>query len=136
MVSESRGRSAAILTLCALTAACDLPRDPEGTSERVASTRELRVGVADNPPWTDSAGAEPSGVEPNLVRRYAASTGARVLWSRGSETSLIQSLKHHELDLVIGGVAPETQRGATAGATQAPPPQSRGQKDNLLSPPR
>ncbi|WP_458389812.1 transporter substrate-binding domain-containing protein [Sphingomonas sp. F9_3S_D5_B_2] len=101
-----------------LTAACGLPRDPEGTSERIASTHELRVGVTDNPPWTDASHAEPTGREPDLVRRFAASTGAHVMWTEGSETALVKALKDHELDLVIGGFDAKTQWSSTAGATQ------------------
>jgi polar amino acid transport system substrate-binding protein len=108
----------ATMALCLLTASCGLPRDPEGTSERIASTHELRVGVTDNPPWVDATHAEPSGLEPDLVRRYAASTGARVLWTKGSESALVRSLQEHELDLVIGGFDAKTQWSSTAGPTQ------------------
>src|SRR4051812_16887984 len=103
MFRPLRTHPSAILILPLLAASCALPRDPEKTSERIASTHELRVGVSDNPPWTIDAGAEPQGTEPDLIRAYASRTRARVLWTRGSETSLVKSLKDHELDLVIGG---------------------------------
>src|SRR3954454_17407425 len=96
-------RDAAILGLCVLTVACGLPEDPDETSERIASTHELRVGVSDAPPWTDASHTQPTGTEPNLVRRFAASIGARVVWRKGSETMLVQSLKEHEVDVFIGG---------------------------------
>ena len=118
MFGQSGGRCAAILMLSVLTVACDLPRDPEKTSERIASTHQLRVGVTDNPPWTDVSQAEPTGTEPDLVRRYAASAGARVQWTRGNETSLVKSLEDHDLDLVIGGFDAKTQWTSTVGATQ------------------
>src|SRR5436190_16782154 len=101
-----------------LVGACSLPRDPEKTSARVASTHELRVGVTDNDPWVDAQSAEPSGIEPDLVRQFAARIGARILWSRGSETSLAQSLKHHELDLAIGGFDAKTPWKAITGVSQ------------------
>jgi len=106
----------AILTL--LLASCGLPRDPEKTSERVASTHELRVGVTDNEGWVDASAAEPTGLEPDLVRQFAAQQGAHVLWSRGSEATLAQSLKHHELDLAIGGFDAKTPWKTTAGVSQ------------------
>src|SRR5206468_1139988 len=65
-----------------LLTACGLPRDPEKTSERVASTHELRVGVTDNRAWADASTTEPSGLEPDLVREFAGRIGAHVLWSR------------------------------------------------------
>jgi ABC-type amino acid transport substrate-binding protein len=98
-------------------AACGLPRDPDRTSERIASTHELRVGVTDNGEWVDASGAEPQGIEPELVRQVAERIGAKVLWSRGSETSLAQSLKHHELDLAIGGFDQKTPWKSIAGVS-------------------
>ena len=100
------------------TAACGLPRDPERTSERIASTHELRVGLTDNPPWTSTQSPEPTGIEPELVRGFASRMGAKVLWSRGSETSLAQALKRHELDLAIGGFDAKTPWKSIAGLSQ------------------
>ena len=132
---DTLGRSASIITLCVLTAACGLPRDPGKTSERVASTHELRVGVTDNPPWTDASKAEPTGTEPDLVRRFAASTGARVLWTQGSESALVKALKDHELDIVIGGFDAKTQWSSTAGASQPFVKDADGKKHIVLAAP-
>lgn len=101
-----------------LLSACALPRDPEGTSQRIAATHELRVGATDNDPWTNAHSAEPSGIEPDLVRRFAGELGARILWTRGSETVLAQALKHHELDLAIGGFDAKTPWKSVAGVSQ------------------
>src|SRR5690348_16039069 len=91
-----------------LAAGCSLPHDPEGTSKRIQTTHELRVGVTDNPPWVRATSAEPGGIEADIVRRFAQQIHAKVLWSRGSETALVQSHKHHEIDLVIGGFDKQT----------------------------
>ena len=99
-----------------LSCSCGMPRDPEGTSERIASTHELRVGVSDNPPWRKATHPVPQGIEPDLIRQFAARNGARVLWTRGSETPLVQSLERHELDLVVGGFDKKTHWSTTAGA--------------------
>ena len=101
-----------------LTAACGLPRDPEKTSERIASTHELRVGVTDNGEWVDASGPEPTGIEPDLVREYAGRLGAHVRWSSGSEAALAQQLKHHELELAIGGFDAQTPWKAIAGVSR------------------
>ncbi|HEX6038250.1 substrate-binding periplasmic protein [Longimicrobium sp.] len=110
-------RNASILLLI-LVAACGLPRDPEGTLERVRGGT-LRVGVAHNPPWADlPAPGEARGVEPRLVRALAAELGARVEWVPGSETELLAALEHHRLDLVVGGLSAADPRGATLGLTR------------------
>src|SRR5438309_2745378 len=98
-----------------LLAACGLPRDPQSTSRRIAATHELRVGVTDNGEWADAQPAEPRGIEPDLVRQFAARIGAHVLWTRGSETTLVHALKQNELDLAIGGFDKKTVWKSTAG---------------------
>jgi polar amino acid transport system substrate-binding protein len=118
-----------------LLAACALPRDPQGTSDRIASTHEIRVGVTDNPPWTDAKSAEPKGIEPDLVRAFAAQSGAHVAWSEGSETQLVQTLKDGQLDLVIGGFDKKTQWGSTAGVTQPFAEDADGKKRVMLAAP-
>jgi ABC-type amino acid transport substrate-binding protein len=109
---------AGLLPLACLLTACGIPRDPDKTSERIAATHQLRVGVTDNGSWVDTQSAEPRGIEPELVREFAARIGARVLWSRGSETELAQSLKHHDLDLAIGGFDAKTPWKSIAGVSQ------------------
>jgi ABC-type amino acid transport substrate-binding protein len=118
-----------LLSLAA--AACGLPRDPEKTSERIASTHELRVGVTDNGSWADAQSAEPRGIEPDLVREFAGRIGARVLWTRGSETSLAQLLKHHGLDLAIGGFDAKTPWKSIAGVSQ-PFAETRDKKKHVM----
>jgi polar amino acid transport system substrate-binding protein len=101
-----------------LVAACGLPKDPEKTSQRIAATHELRVGVTDHGAWTNAQGAEPRGIEPDLVRAFAGRLNAHVLWTRGSETELAQGLKLHELDLAIGGFDAKTPWKSIAGVSQ------------------
>lgn len=54
-----------------MLAACQYPRDPEDTLDYVQGDT-LRVGVIDDPPWVDLSGKHPSGVEPELLREFAA----------------------------------------------------------------
>jgi ABC-type amino acid transport substrate-binding protein len=123
------------LLLLAAVASCSLPRDPEKTSGRIASTHELRVGASDSSGWVDTSGAEPKGVEPALVRGFAAQLGAKVLWSRGSETELVQALKEHRLDLVIGGFDKKTQWKSTAAVSQPWTEAADGKKHVMLAAP-
>jgi polar amino acid transport system substrate-binding protein len=92
----------------AALAACGAPRDPEHTTELVRTLHRIRAGVTDNPPWVASGGGEPQGLEPDLIRRFAGSLGARVEWVRGSEADLIEKLDKGELDLVAGGIDSRT----------------------------
>lgn len=99
------------------TAGCDLPRDPQGTLERVRSG-ELRAGVTEAPPWTERGPGEPEGLEAELVRRFAESLGARVVWTWGPEQQLFEQLERLELDLVIGGLTEKTPWKAKVGLTK------------------
>lgn len=91
----------------ALATACGPPRDPNGTLERVRGGT-LRVGVAENPPWTTVSGRGVSGVEPALVADFARELDARVEWVPGPQEALFEAAEQGELDLVIGGVVYRT----------------------------
>jgi hypothetical protein len=112
-------RWATVILALSTVAACSLPRDPEGTTERIAKEHVLRVGVTNNPPWAEARGDTPAGIEPDLVRHFASSIGAKVVWRTGSETTLAQGLKHHELDLAVGGFDAQTPWVSITGVTQS-----------------
>lgn len=86
-----------------LLGGCQYPRDVDGTLERVRGG-ELRVGLVPNEPWVTLDGAEPGGVEVDLVREFARTVDARVRWVRGAESELIAALRGGQLDVVIGGL--------------------------------
>jgi polar amino acid transport system substrate-binding protein len=96
---------AVALVLAALIAfgGCQYPRDPEGTLDRVEGGT-MRVGVIEDPPWVDLSGREPAGVEPELVRRFAATIDAEIEWVEGTESDLAEALAGFQLDLIIGGL--------------------------------
>lgn len=88
-------------------AACGLPRDSDGTLERVRGGT-IRVGFAIDTPWvTDSAGMA-GGVEGRIVHGLARSLGARVEWTHGHESELLTALHDRELDLVVGGLTTDS----------------------------
>lgn len=85
---------------------CDLsalPKEPAGTTERILTTHVLRAGAAENPPWVRIEGGEPKGIEPAMVRAFAASLGARVQWTVNGETPLAEKLEKQELDILVSG---------------------------------
>lgn len=99
-----------VLVSAALLAGCGLPRDPESTLRRV-SGGTLRVGVSENGPWVVLDGAEPSGVEVELVERFADEIGAEVEWVEGEVEELAGALHVREIDILIAGL---TSRSAIA----------------------
>lgn len=112
---DGRCRIPLLFIACFWTATCsvgcDLPRDPEGTLERVRGGR-LRVGVTAHVPWTDwendGRGRRVSGIEVELVKRFATEMNAEIDWIRGSESELLTSLENYDVDLVLGGLTDDT----------------------------
>ena len=102
-----RGAGPRLLCLLAslsIAGGCVLPRDPNGTLNRVTGGT-LRVGISPHPPWTDWKGdASPTGIEIELIERFASELGAEVVWVRGSETPLLKSLEQYKIDLVAAGM--------------------------------
>jgi len=95
-------RCTSILLLLVL-AACGLPRDSDGTLDRVRGGT-MRVGVVIDTPWTKDSAGVIGGVEGGMARDLAASLGARIEWVRAPEGELLAALQDRELDLVIGGL--------------------------------
>lgn len=86
----------------ALSTACDIPRDPEGTLERVTGGT-MRVGVTEHEPWVVLSGSEPAGVEVEIVRLFAEELDAEIGWIEGSEEELASAIEMRTIDLAIGG---------------------------------
>lgn len=98
---DARLGGAALLLLVA--AACGLPRDPEGTLDRVRGG-VMRVGVIEHEPWVLLRDGDPTGAEVALVEGFAGAHDAEVRWVEGPEERLFPALEHRELDLVVGGL--------------------------------
>ncbi len=94
------------LVMLFLTAACNIPRDPEGTLVRVTGGT-LRVGITEADPWVIIED-EPTGVEVTLVEGFAKTLSSDIVWVEGTEAELVGALERRELDLVIGGFASST----------------------------
>jgi polar amino acid transport system substrate-binding protein len=101
-----RRAAAAVLALSAVLVlgACQYPRDPEETLDRV-SGGTMYVGVIEDPPWVVlEDGREPRGVEPALVRGFAEQIDAEVEWVEGSQPELMDAMRGFQLDLIVGGL--------------------------------
>jgi polar amino acid transport system substrate-binding protein len=117
-------RGASFFLLCVAlilllpTGCSGFPADPNGTLDRVRGGL-LRVGASHNEPWVEIVeGAEPSGIEPDLVRRFASNLQARIEWRFGGEEALMADLEHGQLDLVIGGLTAESPWSEKAAITK------------------
>ncbi|HEV3473816.1 MAG TPA: transporter substrate-binding domain-containing protein [Actinomycetota bacterium] len=110
-------KTAALAVALSFLSACGLPRDPEGTLQRVRGGT-LRVGITEHPPWTIVDGDEPGGVEVTLVEDLAERLDARISWTFGSEAQLFEALERRELDLVIGGFAADDPWAEIVSLTQ------------------
>lgn len=108
-------RSLALVLAIALCG-CGIPRDPEGTLERVRGGT-MRVGVTNAPPWAEIGASDPAGIEVELVERFAEDIDAEIEWVEGSEEELFAALEVRELDLVIGGITATTPWSSVAGIT-------------------
>jgi hypothetical protein len=88
------------LAVLALAGCADLPKDPEGTLERIRASGELRVGLIADP--------QPDGMAGRYLARVAGATGARPAIVSGPSERLLTELEHGRLDLVLGELRPDT----------------------------
>lgn len=78
----------------------------------------LYIGVTENPPWIIRQDQQPRGLEADLLNAFADTLNATVEWQWGSENELLQALKHHQLDIVAGGLTSNTRISQLAAATR------------------
>ena len=98
-------------------AGCEYPRDAGGPLEHVRGGT-LRVGATQSDPWVIHSSEGLRGAEVRLVEQRAASLGARVAWTEGSEGELMKALQLRELDLVVGGIDRSAPWDKEASLTQ------------------
>jgi hypothetical protein len=93
--------SLAICAVLALAGCERLPRDPDGTLDRVRAERSFRVGLI-------AAGDTPIGVERTkaFLVRVARATGATPLVKEAASEPLLLQLEDGQLDLVVGPLSP------------------------------
>jgi len=106
-----------VALVAGLLGGCEFPRDPEGTLDRVRGG-VLRVGVTPADPWVQLGDGEPTGVEVELVERFAETLDARVEWVEGSESDLMEALEGRQLDIVIGGLTRQSEWRRVAALTR------------------
>jgi polar amino acid transport system substrate-binding protein len=105
-----------LLVLTLTLTACGIPRDPEGTLERVQGS-SMKVGIAERPPWT-TLGEDPSGIEVELVERFARELDAEIQWVEGAESEVLEQVELGRLDLVIAGLTADSPWSGKASFIQ------------------
>ncbi|MGO0575416.1 transporter substrate-binding domain-containing protein [Ornithinimicrobium panacihumi] len=114
---------AGVLLPAALLAGCgvQIPADPDGTLDEVVSSRELRVGVSVNPPWTTLPATpqdDPGGSEVELVEGFARSLDVEPVWVVGGEEELVRQLEEGEVHVVVGGLTKKSPWASKVALTR------------------
>jgi ABC-type amino acid transport substrate-binding protein len=118
MTSSLRGGGVVTVVLAVgLLGGCGMPVDPDGTLESVRGG-VLTVGVTVARDRVSlGAGGEPTGVEPDLVRAFADTLDADVVFVDGSEAELADLLERDAIDVAVGGFLDDTPWVDKAGTT-------------------
>ena len=104
-----------ITTLIATS--CGIPSDMAGSWDEARSTH-LRVGLIDNPPYSDySFPNQYSGSDVDILRGFAEVNDLDIEFYKGHESQLFEKLKKKELHVVAGGIPRKTIWKKHAGRT-------------------
>lgn len=102
-------RFVACFAACALLSGCaTLPRDPDGSLERIRAERVLRVGASPSEGRVALAEGRVTGPEADLAVGFAREQGAEVTWIPGGEEGLVTAMEDGQVDLLIGGLSDQT----------------------------
>lgn len=94
------------------------PKDPKHTLEKVTGDK-LVVGITEHKPFTiEESSSQWVGIEVELVKQFAQELDAKIVWVEGSESELMDLLKHNHLNLVIAGLDKATIWKSEAGLTR------------------
>ena len=110
-------RAAIAVALMAALVACGVPRDPNGTLDRLRGG-VVRAGYTQAPPWASGPADDPVGIEIDLVEDIAAELGAKVEWIDAPQADLITALEESALDIVVGGFDSSDPHVTSVGGTR------------------
>ncbi len=86
-----------LLTLAGISGCADLPRDPEGTTERVTRSHKLVLGAIDGAPISSHARS--------VLSKVTVRLDASVVVIGGPGEQLLEDLETGKVDLVFGHFA-------------------------------
>lgn len=107
-----------VIALIVGLAGCGIPKDPEGTLDRVERTGVLRVAASPAEGRVAIDGEQVTGVEPTYVEGFAESLGARVEWHVMGEEPAVEAMERGEIDLLVGGLTDKNPHSAKLGMTR------------------
>lgn len=111
-------RPVLLLLIAAMAlAGCRYPTDVEHSLERIGGGT-MKVGLTENPPWVIRSDDGPAGVEVEIIERLAERLNADVQWYWDNESTLLQALKAHQLDLVAGGLTKSSRLSKFSAPTK------------------
>ena len=114
------GATLALAGAIALAGCAPIPRDPDGTLDRVAGG-ELRVGASPAEGLVDVADGTVSGPLVDIVEGFAEQHDARAVFTIGSEEDLVYEIERGSLDIAIGGMTDKTPWSVAVGVTRGYP---------------
>lgn len=94
--------------LVLLLTGCGIPRDPDGTLERVQSSGVLRAAASPAEGSVAVDGDDVTGPEVELVEGFAESLGAEVEWHVMGEEPAVDAMERGEVDLLVGGLTDQS----------------------------
>lgn len=110
---------------CLLLIACNaMPRDPAGTSDRIAQSRVIRVGLA------TGGGGFCRAASSRLLDRLAHETGARSQLRAGATEPLFTDLQAGRLDMVLAPLSPKSPWATMVAFS--PPLATRGEGEDRI----
>ena len=112
---------ALLAVLTAFLAGCGspFPKDTDGRLDRITGGT-LRVGVSENPPWTEVGDDDSvTGREVDLLTGFAHEYDATVEWTPGAESELIMAMARGDLDIVVGGLTADSPWEKEVALTRA-----------------
>ena len=107
-----------VIALIVGLAGCGIPKDPEGTLDRVERTGALRAAASPAEGRVAIDGEQVTGVEPTYVEGFAESLGAEVEWHVMGEEGAVDALERGEVDVLVGGLTADNPHGAKLSLTR------------------
>jgi polar amino acid transport system substrate-binding protein len=77
---------------------------PKNAKIQTVTPDTLTVGAIDIPPFSSYNSGNPSGIDVNIVKKYAAEECLKVSWQQATYADAIQSISSGTIDLAIGSI--------------------------------
>jgi polar amino acid transport system substrate-binding protein len=96
----------------------EYPNDTHGTLQSIQERGVLRVGAIEQPPWAYRENGSARGIEIQLAEEFARSLGVNPQIEFLSEADATESLRQHQIDVMVGGLTKASPRKDELGLTR------------------